>query len=56
VSIVDCFQKEDEEFRRITYRLTFQSTERTLLKEEVDAAMDTLLAEMKARYQLELVY
>lgn len=55
VSIVDCFQKEDEEFRRITYRLTFQSTERTLLKEEVDAAMDTLLAEMKAWYQLELV-
>ena len=40
IHIVDSFQKKEEPFRRVSYRLYFQSEERTLEREEVDAAME----------------
>jgi len=49
VRIVDAFRKPEESFRRITYRLTFQSGERTLAHEEVDQAMSAVLGELKGR-------
>jgi phenylalanyl-tRNA synthetase beta chain len=52
--IVDDFFKPDEPFRRVTYRVVFQSGERTLKHEEVDAAMTTLLAELKDKHKIGL--
>ena len=52
--IVDDFFKPDEPFRRVTYRVVFQSVERTLKHEEVDAAMTTLLAELKDKHKIGL--
>jgi phenylalanyl-tRNA synthetase beta chain len=43
VYIVDSFQKKEEPFRRVSYRLYFQSKERTLGREEVDAAVDGIV-------------
>ena len=43
VHIVDSFQKKEEPFRRVSYRLHFQSDERTLEREEVDAAMEQVV-------------
>jgi phenylalanyl-tRNA synthetase beta subunit len=54
VSIVDHFQKPDEKFRRVTYRVTFQSAERTLESAEVDKAMEAILAGLKDKHGLEL--
>ncbi len=54
-SIVDAFEKADEDFRRITYRLTFQNTERTLEHKEVDQIMQAVLQGLKSKYQLEIV-
>ncbi len=54
VSVADDFRKEGEEFRRATFRLVFQSRERTLSHPEVDAGMEQLLASLKEKHQLEL--
>lgn len=43
IDAVDQFQREGEQFRRVTYRFTFQSSERTLAHEEVDAHMKRIL-------------
>ena len=43
IQIVDSFQKKEEPFRRVSYRLHFQSEERTLEREEVDAAVEGIL-------------
>ena len=43
VFIADDFSKSEEDFRRVTYRLKFQSAERTLKHEEVDISMKNLL-------------
>jgi phenylalanyl-tRNA synthetase beta subunit len=43
VFIADDFSKSEEDFRRVTYRLKFQSAERTLKHEEVDTSMKNLL-------------
>lgn len=53
VQIVDNFRKPEEDFRRVTYRLTFKSRERTLAHTEVDAAMTIVMAEL-GRHQVEL--
>ena len=47
VCIVDSFEKENEEFRRVTYRFSFQSQERTLQHTEVDGVMDKLMASLQ---------
>lgn len=46
VSIVDAFQVDEEDFRRVTYRCTFQSVSRTLQREEVDEVMEGILAKL----------
>lgn len=53
-AIVDEFQKEGESFRRVTYRFTFQSGERTLAHEEVDRAMEQLVNTLRNEHSLEL--
>ena len=55
VDIVDEFKKPEEDFRRISYRLTFQSTERTLEHAEVDDTFNRIISELKAQHGLELV-
>ncbi len=50
--IVDDFRKADEGFRRVTYRVTFQSAERTLRHEEVDGAMSGLLDSLRDKHGL----
>jgi phenylalanyl-tRNA synthetase beta chain len=52
--IVDDFLKPEESFRRVTYRVVFQSADRTLKHEEVDAAMTTLLAELRDKHSIGL--
>jgi phenylalanyl-tRNA synthetase beta chain len=53
VAMVDNFRKVEEPFRRTSFRLTFQSPERTLEHGEVDAAMQTILSALRERgYQL----
>ena len=54
VFIVDDFAKSGEDFRRITYRVTFQSVERTLRHEEVDSAMAALLENLKEKHGIQL--
>jgi phenylalanyl-tRNA synthetase beta chain len=48
--IVDDFTKAGEGFRRITYRVVFQSSERTLKHDEVDGAMSELLENLRSKY------
>ena len=55
VVIVDDFAKEGEVFRRVTYRLTFQSLERTLTHDEVDSAMSALLSNLEVEHGIKLV-
>jgi phenylalanyl-tRNA synthetase beta chain len=47
VEIIDDFKKPEEDFRRATFRLVFQSRERTLSHPEVDAEMERLLSALK---------
>ena len=54
VQIVDDFRKATEDFRRVSFRLYFQASDRTLESSEVDTAMQTLLAQIKERHGLEL--
>jgi phenylalanyl-tRNA synthetase beta chain len=44
IQIVDSFQKKDESFRRVSYRLLFQSEKRTLERDEVDTAVESILS------------
>jgi phenylalanyl-tRNA synthetase beta chain len=50
VHISDDFTKSDESFRRVTYRMVFQSRERTLKGDEVDGAMTQILSELKEKH------
>jgi phenylalanyl-tRNA synthetase beta chain len=54
VEIVDDFKKPDESFRRVSYRLIFESSERTLEGAEIDTQMQVILAELKTKHSLEL--
>lgn len=54
LKIVDDFRKESEDFRRVTYRLTFQSSEKTLAHEVVDLEMTKILELLKSEHNLEL--
>ncbi len=53
-SIVDDFKKPEEDFRRVTYRVTFQRPDRTLRHEEVDQAMAGLLELLKSKHGVEM--
>lgn len=54
-TIIDDFRKQDEAFRRVTYRVTFQRADRTLKHEEVDAAVTTLLDSLKSKHGIEMI-
>jgi phenylalanyl-tRNA synthetase beta chain len=50
VQIADDFTKSGEACRRVTYRVVFQSRERTLKHEEVDSAMSQILTDLKDKH------
>ena len=52
--ITDDFKRESEEFRRVTYRITFNSKERTLAHGEVDLAVQEILTRLKDEHRIEL--
>lgn len=54
-SIIDDFRKQEEEFRRVTYRMLFQRLDRTLKHDEVDAAVSSLLDTLKGKHGIEMV-
>jgi phenylalanyl-tRNA synthetase beta chain len=54
IAVTDYFKKSEEKFSRITFRLTFQSKERTLQHDEVDAAMADVLAHLEAKHGIAL--
>lgn len=55
VAIVDEFRKADEEFRRVTFRLTFQRVDRTLENAEVDLDVQEILKVLSSAHQISLV-
>jgi len=54
IAVTDHFRKPEEDFRRITFRLTFQSAERTLEHAAIDALMQEILSELGQKHGLEL--
>lgn len=54
IAILDEFRKQEEDFRRVTYRLSFKSGERTLEHAEIDAQVQKVLEQLKEKYQIEL--
>jgi len=52
VEMVDEFKKDDEEFKRITYRLVFQSFEKTLEHSVVDEAFNNIIDDLKEKHNL----
>lgn len=54
-SVIDDFRKQEEGFRRVTYRVTFQRPDRTLKHEEVDTAIGTLLETLKTKHSIEMM-
>ena len=54
-SVIDDFRKQEEAFRRVTYRVTFQRNERTLRHEEVDDAVSALLDTLKTKHGIEMI-
>jgi phenylalanyl-tRNA synthetase beta chain len=55
IQIVDDFVKPEEDFRRVSYRLIFQSVERTLASTEVDESMQMILKNLREIRGVELV-
>jgi len=53
-AIVDDFRKDEEDFRRVTYRITFQSMERTLKHEEIDSEMNGLLLALRQKHGIQM--
>jgi phenylalanyl-tRNA synthetase beta chain len=49
VQIIDNFKKPEEDFRRVTFRMTFQSRERTLAHGEVDTTMAQIMEVLSAQ-------
>ena len=54
IAVMDEFRKAGEDFRRITFRLSFQSAERTLEHAEIDAEVQKVLSTLGSWHQLEL--
>lgn len=55
VAVIDNFKKANEDFRRVTFRLTFQSAERTLESAEVDTALDATLISLRSELGVERI-
>lgn len=55
VDLVDQFKKEGEDFRRVSYRLTFQSSQRTLEHSEVDSSFEKVIEQLADKHSLEIV-
>lgn len=53
-AVVDDFRKPEEEFRRVTFRVTFQHRERTLRGEEVEASMHSLIDGLMSKHEVEM--
>ena len=53
--IFDHFKKPEENFRRVTYRLTFQSDQRTLESAEVDKTVGRVISELSERQGIHLI-
>jgi phenylalanyl-tRNA synthetase beta chain len=54
VEVVDDFKRADENFRRVSFRVSFQSSERTLEHAEVDIAMESITKRLKDKDRLEM--
>jgi phenylalanyl-tRNA synthetase beta chain len=54
VEIVDDFKRTDETFRRVSFRVSFQSSERTLEHKEIDASMEAIIKRLKDKDRLEM--
>ncbi|MGI6525711.1 MAG: phenylalanine--tRNA ligase subunit beta [Bdellovibrionota bacterium] len=54
LEIVDEFCKEGEDFRRVTFRMVFQSREKTLEHDVVDSSFNKVIAELKEKHNLAL--
>ncbi len=55
IVIFDNFKKNEEDFRRVTFRLTFQSNERTLENAAVDQAMQDLLTVLNTEHNIAMI-
>lgn len=55
LSIVDQFKKEEENFRRVTYRMTFQSIERTLESSEIDNEISAILKNLDEKHSIQMI-
>lgn len=53
-AVVDNFRKNEEPFRRVTFRMTFQSAERTLESSEVEFSMSQIIAALTEKTGIEL--
>jgi phenylalanyl-tRNA synthetase beta chain len=53
VQITDDFKKSDENFRRVTYRMTFQNAVRTLETATVDATMKSVLSHLESKHAVQ---
>lgn len=52
--IIDDFRREGEDFRRVTFRVTFQEPARTLQHSEVDAAVAVVLENLASKHSVEM--
>ena len=52
VVVVDDFKRAEESFRRVTYRLKFQTLERTLQHEEVDTTMNAIISTLRDKHSI----
>jgi phenylalanyl-tRNA synthetase beta chain len=55
VEITSHFRKDEESFRRVTYRLVFQSMTRSLSNEEVSESVAAILERLKEKHKVTLV-
>jgi len=54
ITITDDFKKPDEQFRRVTYRITFQARDRTLQHAEVDSNIGVILEQLRGEHGIEM--
>lgn len=54
IGLVNDFRKAEESFRRLSLRLTFQSSERTLEHAEIDQSVGAILSHLRDKHQIEL--
>jgi phenylalanyl-tRNA synthetase beta chain len=52
--VIDDFKKPEEDFRRVTYRITFQNEHKTLESAAVDATFTSILALLESKHAAKL--